>query len=869
MRDYAPIGRPARDVSVQILDRHGRLAPIGLAGELFVAGQGLARIEEGAGEASQPTRRVSGPPRDRAETLRGTGDTARWLSDGSLELIKPNRRVWFRGGPVELVEIEQALKRQTAVSDCAVLARETEDHVYELVAYTVLSEPFSEDRLRADLERRLPSWLVPRYFVPVAQLPLASSGKIDDEALTSLEVIDDSLITRWTRQLQSIPEIQEVAVVAREYAEPSSPLVVSELLPEEARHTARPVSAPIAEVIEEAEQLRPAISEGGAVTAELPATLAHLLEAAASVAGKQGILYLQGDNTESFQSYSSLLEEAESVASGLRSLGLRPGDKVIFQLQDNRDFLTGFWGCILAGCIPVPISIAPTYKEMNSILHKLRNAWEMLGHPLILTGSGLKSSVADLADMFNIDGLRVEAVDELRLSDNDGLHHKAEADDPAVILLTSGSTGMPKGVVLRHRNVISRCYATSQMNDFTSEDVSLNWLPMDHVGGIVMFHIRDLFLRCRQVHATTNAFLENPLSWLDWIDRYRATITWAPNFAYALVNAQSDKVREGSWDLSSMRFILNAGEAIVPETASRFLEILAPHGLPETAMRPAWGMSETSSAVTYSDKFRVDRGTDLSPFVEVGNPIPGISIRIVNNQGELLKEGQIGRLQIRGNTVTRGYYENPKLNQESFSEDGWFITGDLGFIRDGALTITGREKDVIIINGINYYSHEIEGVVDELGGLASSYTAACAVRDPGSQTDKLAIFFNPVDDDATAVAGLLNDIREKVVGDIGINPSYLIPVAKEVIPKTEIGKIQRAKLRERFEAGEFDKIMHQVDIQTGKADTIPDWFYRRTWLAREPVFFADHLAGNHYLIFMDSPGVGRALLERLKSNGAS
>ncbi|MCA1636222.1 MAG: SDR family NAD(P)-dependent oxidoreductase, partial [Acidobacteria bacterium] len=872
-RDVMPIGRPVQDVSVYILDKRGRLAPIGLAGEIFIGGQGLALQSADESDALRAMPAPRRPGQTLPDNLRGTHEVGRWLNDGSLELLGTSRHVWFGGSRVELAEVEQALRAHPVVSDCAVRVRETEDHVYRMVAYVALSETYALDRLRADLESMLPPLLTPRFFVPVSQLPLAPSGQVDEEALARLEVIDDVLIERWRRELRDIPEIEELVLVVGEYAEPSTSLVLSELLPEEEqpqpnRTAAVSAEAGAVEVADESESVRPAISEGRTIDAELPGTFSRMLEDAAKLAGEQGIVYVQADNSEHFQSYAELYEVARKLASGLRRLGLRPGDKVIFQLQDNRDFVSAFWGCTLCGCVPVPISIAPTYREVNSVLHKLRNAWEMLGHPIIITASGLRTPVADLAHLLDMEGLRVETVEELQHAADDGQHHEAEADDPALILLTSGSTGMPKGVVLRHRNVINRCYATSKMNDFSAEDISLNWLPLDHVGGIVMFHLRDVYLRCRQIHATTNAFLEQPLKWLDWIDRYRATITWAPNFAYALLNAQYEKIREGQWDLSSMRFILNAGEAIVPETASRFLEMLAPHGLPPTAMHPAWGMSETSSAVTYSDKFRVERGADASPFVEVGKPIPGISIRIVDGQGELLGEGQIGRLQIRGNTVTAGYYENPSLNREFFSEDGWFTTGDLGFIRDGALTITGREKDVIIINGINYYSHEIEGVAEEVSGIVSSFTAACAVRDDGSQTDKLAIFFSPVSDDPDTLAALLDGLREKIVGDIGINPSYLIPVPKEAIPKTEIGKIQRSKLRERFEAGEFNALIHQVEIQTGKADTIPDWFYQRTWLPKEPVHVTDSLANRHFLIFMDQSGVGEALAAALKSAGA-
>jgi myxalamid-type polyketide synthase MxaB len=223
-------------------------------------------------------------------------------------------------------------------------------------------------------------------------------------------------------------------------------------------------------------------------------------------------------------------------------------------------------------------------------------------------------------------------------------------------------------------------------------------------------------------------------------------------------------------------------------------------------------MSETCSGVTYSHNFSLASTSDDNPFVEVGAPIPGITVRIVDAQNTVVGEGSTGRLQVKGLTVTSGYYQNPELNQEVFTPDGWFNTGDLGVIRNGALTITGREKDVIIINGVNYYSHEIEKVVEELAGVDVSYTAAVAVRAGDSNTDKLAIFFHPTATDERELSALLSLIRSRLIQQVGVNPSYLLPVGKEVIPKTSIGKIQRSQLVKQFAAGEFAALVEQMTM---------------------------------------------------------
>ena len=185
--------------------------------------------------------------------------------------------------------------------------------------------------------------------------------------------------------------------------------------------------------------------------------------------------------------------------------------------------------------------------------------------------------------------------------------------------------------------MLSRSAATAQANDFSVAIASVNWFPLDHVGGIVMFHVQDVYVAAEQLHAATDFVLEDPLRWLDLLERHRATVTWAPNFAFGLVAGREEEIGRRRWDLSSLRVILNGGEAVVAATANRFLKVLAPHGLSPTAMRPAWGMSETSSGVTFSDSFGQD-GASMNSFVDVGAPIPGVSIRIVDDRDEVVAE---------------------------------------------------------------------------------------------------------------------------------------------------------------------------------------------------------------------------------------
>jgi amino acid adenylation domain-containing protein len=871
-RDILPIGHPTYR-SVYILDGQLQPLPVGVKGEIYVGGPGLPRGYRKSDEdtvlcfVDNPFSKTAGA------YLLKTGELGRRLHDGTLELVESyNRQAWIEGFRVELQEVEAALLAAPSVEDCRVLVRQTEVFIPQLVAYVVLSGSLSSERLHSHMQALLPTHMRPCAYVPLSNLPLTKAGQVDEQALARLEVIDINLLQRWEEQLQALPEIEHVAVVVQEQTKRLPLLHLSDLLPklrsrrEETIQSFFPSSASIEVPLEEKlGSKRLAIRHGEPLQQKVdsPTTLPEALQRAAQSRPVQGLLYLKSDGSESSQSYEDLLEETQRVLAGLRKLGLKPQDKVIFQLDRNQDFILAFWGCMLGGFVPVPISVAPTYHQLNSTVSKLQNVWQMLGRPLVLTSKGLAPAVRSLSELFHLENFQVETINDLRRCTPDSSWHDSQPEDLAILLLTSGSTGIPKAVMQSHRSLLNRSAATVQMNNFTSNDVSLNWLSLEHVGSLVMFHLRDVYLGCRQIHAPAAMVLQKPLRWLDWIDRYKATITWAPNFAYTLLNARKHEISQRDWDLSSMRFILNGGEAIVVKHAREFLELLAPKGLPTTAMHPAWGMAETCSGVVYSESFSLDSTKDDDSFVEIGAPIPGFSIRIVDAQDQVVKEEIIGRLQVKGLTVTSGYYQNPEINREDFTADGWFNTGDLGFVRSGRLTVTGREKDTIIIHGLNYYSHELESIVEAIKGVEVSYTAAVAVRSASSDTDELVIFFNTAIADEAAMVKLIQEIRSKVVENLGVNPNYLLPIEKETIPKTAIGKIQRAHLRKCFEAGEFNDLIKQLDLVTKNAHTLPDWFYQKVWCPKEALTPVHSLQTGPTLIFLDNLGLGMFLVEEL------
>ncbi|WP_435242580.1 SDR family NAD(P)-dependent oxidoreductase [Streptomyces cucumeris] len=794
---------------VTVADERGRPLPDGVPGRLHI--------------------RIPGHPRPVPTTRHG-----RWLADGRLAVSDDDpHRLRLDGHEADRAEVENALLTDDALSACAVLPRITADGVEELVAYVVPVGAFSAARLRERAATLLPAPLVPRGCLAVTTLPLDRDGRLHTTALTALPVIDEDLARRWERELPGAAVVLEEDTPrdAEERVHVGGPGITGTPEPPEdtgtdtGSRTGHPAALSATPV--------PALATGPETPDPGVRTLPEALRRAAA-ADRGGILLIGQDGTARGMSHAELATEAARVLSGLRRLGLAPGDRAVLQCPDNRDFLVAFWACLLGGFVPVPLAPSPAHTGDTPQTDRLRSAWELLGGPLILTDAATAGALRGLGDRHGWgDALRLGVLDELRRADPDDSPHVPDPDDVALLLLTSGSTGRPKAVPLRHRNVLARCAATAAANGFGPDEVTFNWMPLDHVGGVVMFHVRDVFLGCRQIHAPTAWILEDPLRWLEAADRHRVTLTWAPNFAYGLVN---DRLAQGGghhWDLSCLRFIQNAGEAIMPRVARRFLQSLRALGLPDTAMRPSWGMSETSSAVTYSDAFTLASTSDGDPFTEVGRPLPGTVLRIADDAGDTVAEGVPGRLLVKGPTVMSGYEENEEENAAAFTPDGWFETGDLGVVRDGALTITGRAKDVLIVNGVNHYCHEIESVVEELDAVENSWTAACAVRETGATTDGLALFFHPRA--GAEVADTIREIRGLLVNRLGINPRQVLPVRREDVPKTEIGKIQRARLRTRFQSGGFDDLVAETDLLLGNERTLLNWFHERVWRPARPL----------------------------------
>jgi len=463
--------------------------------------------------------------------------------------------------------------------------------------------------------------------------------------------------------------------------------------------------------------------------------------------------------------------------------------------------------------------------------------------------------------------------------------HRARPEDLVFFQLTSGSTGVPKCIQESHRSVIAHIHGSAQFNRYCADDVVLNWLPVDHVVPTLTCNLKDVYMGCQEIQVETNVVIAEPLRWLDLMETHKVTHTWAPNFGFKLVSDRLATVEGRTWDLSHTKFMMNAGEQVTLPVVSEFLKRTAAFGIVPRMMQPSFGMAEACTCMTYTSDYSENTSVHrflkstlsglLQPnaaedsstitFIDLGPPVPGVEIRITDAQNKIVPEGKIGRFQIKGDVITRGYLYNDAANQEAFVGEGWFNSGDLGYIWKGRLALTGREKEMIIIRGANFYCYEIEDVVNTLPGTQPTFTAAVSVSDPSTGTESLAIFFVPQKDELEEKVRLIEQIRKSVASNLGISPSIIVPLPKPEFCKTTSGKIQRNQMKKSLTAGQYDAILKEIDLAQGNANTLPSWFYQVAWRRKQIAASADQQLEGATLVLLDTKGLGEVICARLNS----
>ena len=553
-----------------------------------------------------------------------------------------------------------------------------------------------------------------------------------------------------------------------------------------------------------------------------PDTLVRLLEV--SAACPKSITYLESEHDRRSVPFAQLHQRALGILHHLQRRGVRRGDKLIVFLQQNQPFIEGFWAAILGGIVPVPVALGISDEHRN----KLLRIAQQLGDPWLYTdgktlerivGFALAAGDTATANRLRTRAILIDDIDDLSTA---GTPASVSPADIAFIQFSSGSTSDPKGVVLTHANLIANTQGAAQSARFSSDDACLSWMPLTHDMGLIGLHIFELASGMNLYQMPTELFVRRPLLWMEFASRERATVLGSPNFGYRhFLKVLGDRSLTGL-DLSAVRIIFNGAEPISAQLCREFTARLAAARLPACAIYPVYGLAEATVAVSFPEPCQplqtltVDRHSlatgqrprtlasdhrDALELVALGSAIPNCELRIADDTDAALSEGHCGHIQIRGSNVTAGYFENSAANASVRTGDGWLRTGDLGLLQDGQIYVTGRAKEIIFVNGQNYYPYDLERIAQQAPGMELGKVVVSGVRRRGSQTDEIVVFvlhrtdlseFLPT---AMQVAQLLNE-------KAGLEVAAVVPVKR--IPKTTSGKVQRHLLEQDYVEGTFD-----------------------------------------------------------------
>ncbi|WP_255689736.1 non-ribosomal peptide synthetase/type I polyketide synthase [Actinoplanes sp. DH11] len=524
-------------------------------------------------------------------------------------------------------------------------------------------------------------------------------------------------------------------------------------------------------------------------------TLADVLARAAATAPDQGVVHV-GEN-ERFVGYADLHAEALRVAGGLRAAGLAPGDLLLVVADDSADFLALFWGAVLAGVVPVPLPPEPD---------RLAAVRRLLGEPA-LAGDDV------------LPGARRLTAATLRASAPLSAPHRAAPDDLAFLQFSSGSTGTPKGVELTHRNVTANLEQAARAAAIGPGDVIMTWMPYFHDMGLIGTHLTPVHVRCRQVRISPLAFAKRPEMWLRVAAEHRATVLSAANFALAMVVRRVPDAILDTLDLSSVRLIMVGAEPISPAVWRAFTAKLARARLSPRSPQPVYGLAEATVAVCFPPfdaeavPVAVSRaalargvaapagpGAAAVEFMDVGHPVPGCAIRIVDDEDQPLEDNLVGHVQVSGPNVTRGYHRDPAATAAALT-GGWLRTGDLGFLRAGRLVVTGRHKDVVFVHGRTFHAADLEEVAAATPGLGAGPVAV--VGTAGETREVVVVFVAaPAVRHDPAVA---ERVRRRVAEALGYDEVRVEVVPRGAFARTTSGKLRRQSLRARIPSSAPDQ----------------------------------------------------------------
>lgn len=553
------------------------------------------------------------------------------------------------------------------------------------------------------------------------------------------------------------------------------------------------------------------------------------------------IRFINGEKDEIILPFDELWQRAVTLLGALQARGMRAGDQLVIFTNANHNFVVAFWASILGGIVPVPVAVGISEEHR----FKLFRILGQLDSATLYTETELLDRLLAFAKDHEVDEVHALLNSNTVTEHEMPVHGSGEIIEPdageiAFIQYSSGSTSDPKGVCLTHANLTANIQAIMEGIQWNEDERSLSWMPLTHDMGLIGYHICAVSAGMDHAIMDTGVFVRRPLLWMQKASELKSTQLCSPNFGYKHFLKLFERKGIDGLDLSNIKLILNGAEPISWELCEEFLEAMRPFGLRRSTMFPVYGLAEATLAVSFpklggeysrilanrhslkvGERYEAstEGDADAISFLKVGRPIRFCEVRITDDSEQPVSDSVVGHIQIRGKNVTTGIYNDAAATTALFAEGGWLRTGDVGVFVDGELVITGRSKDIIIVNGQNYYPHDIEEIIARLDGLDLGKVVVGGAGFSSNQTEELVVFILFRQDVGT-FRELAGDVRAIVSEHTGLEIDHVIPVSR--MPKTTSGKIQRSHLLQAYADGEFAAVVAELQNITEAADDLDD-----------------------------------------------
>jgi fatty-acyl-CoA synthase len=539
-----------------------------------------------------------------------------------------------------------------------------------------------------------------------------------------------------------------------------------------------------------------------------------------SARGDTGVNFYNGwGKLETAMTYTTLRIEARKLARKLLGIGLQKEDRVAMVAETDPDFLRFFFACQYAGLVPVSLPAPTSLGGRSAYVTQLRGLIEASRASVIMAPAGYLSFLEEACDGLDFRLLGEPAVFD-RLPETDIELPATGPGDIAYIQYTSGSTRFPRGVVIRQRSVMSNLAGIINHGvKIGPGDRCVSWLPFYHDMGLVGLVLVPVTAQISVDYLATRDFAKRPCQWLNLMTKNKATISFSPSFGYELCARRLRLEEASKYDLSHWRVAGIGAEMIRSETLARFAQAMKPAGFDETAFLACYGMAECSLAISFAplakgysidwiDGDHLARHGEALPvespeqsshangFANCGYPLPEYEVEIRDDDNNVLPDRRCGTIFVRGQSVMSGYYNAPEETSATLSADGWLNTGDMGYSVAGSLVITGRKKDLIIINGRNIWPQDLEYLAEQQPEVRIGDALAFSLTN--SQGEEVCVLVVQCrETDLKNRLKLVGRLRNQVRVELGID-CYVELVPAHTLPRTSSGKLSRSKAKLNF-----------------------------------------------------------------------